>query len=308
MQRHVPDWAAVEAAADRFEADRLSGWPLLRETGRPFGHRREHLPVLHPGSAQHPLAGLLDSLHRCHRGPYVKDFKALWATNFLDDLSAETHDYVFANGVVGKVVLYNMEERQRVKIVDYVGSKQVEQSKIDEELKKQSIQIRLDSFIDEGLVRRVAGVVHDLYAEKGYEYAEVKPEIKPVAGGTKTVNLTFNITEGPKVKIRSIDFIGNQAIHDGTLARKMKENKAPGFLKFITGAGTYKEAKFEDDAEKVVGYYRDQGYVKARVGQPELKILEDSKDGKNRYIELQVPVTEGQRYRVGEFSSRATPW
>jgi outer membrane protein insertion porin family len=232
----------------------------------------------------------------------VKDFKALWATNFLDDLSAETHDYVFANGVVGKVVLYNMEERQRVKIVDYVGSKQVEQSKIDEELKKQSIQIRLDSFIDEGLVRRVAGVVHDLYAEKGYEYAEVKPEIKPVAGGTKTVNLTFNITEGPKVKIRSIDFIGNQAIHDGTLARKMKENKAPGFLKFITGAGTYKEAKFEDDAEKVVGYYRDQGYVKARVGQPELKILEDSKDGKNRYIELQVPVTEGERYRVGEFT------
>src|SRR5204862_1425311 len=57
----------------------------------------------------------------------VKDFKALWGTNFLDDLSAETYDYVFANGVVGKVILYNMEERQRVKIVDYVGSKKVEQ-------------------------------------------------------------------------------------------------------------------------------------------------------------------------------------
>ncbi len=232
----------------------------------------------------------------------VKDFKALWGTNFLDDLSAETYDYVFANGVVGKVILYNMEERQRVKIVDYVGSKKVEQSKIDEELKKQNIQIRLDSFIDEGLVRRVTGVVHDLYAEKGYEYAEVKPEIKPVAGGTKIVNLTFNISEGPKVKIRSIDFIGNKAISDGTLGRKMKENKAPGFLKFITGAGTYKEAKFEDDAEKVVGYYREQGYVKARVGQPELKVLEDSKDGKNRFIELQVPVTEGERYRVNEFN------
>jgi outer membrane protein insertion porin family len=232
----------------------------------------------------------------------VKDFKALWATNFLDDLSAETYDYVFANGVVGKVILYNMEERQRVKIVDYIGSKQVEQSKIDEELKKQNIQIRLDSFIDEGLVRRVSGVVRELYAEKGYEYAEVKPEIKPVSGGTKIVNLTFNITEGPKVKIRSIEFIGNKAISDRTLGRKMKENKAPGFLKFITGAGTYKEAKFEDDAEKVVGYYREQGYVKARVGQPELKILEDSKDGKNRHIELQIPVTEGDRYRVGEFT------
>ena len=142
-----------------------------------------------------------------------RDFKALWGTNFLDDLSAETVDYVFSNGVVGKIVLYNMEERQRVKIVDYVGSKKVEQSKIDEELKKKGIQIRLDSFIDQGLVRRVAGVVRDMYAEKGYEFAEVKSEIKEVQGGPKTVNLTFNITEGPKVKIRSVEFLGNQGDH-----------------------------------------------------------------------------------------------
>jgi len=39
-----------------------------------------------------------------------------------------------------------------------------------------------------------------------------------------------------------------------------------------------------------------------RVGQPELKILEDSKDGKERWVELRIPVTEGPRYRVGEFA------
>ena len=37
---------------------------------------------------------------------------------------------------IGKIVTYNMEERQRVKIVDYVGSKKVETSKIDEKLKE----------------------------------------------------------------------------------------------------------------------------------------------------------------------------
>src|SRR5215204_547399 len=87
----------------------------------------------------------------------LADFKRLWATNFLDDLQVETHDYTFSNGVLGKVILYNMEERQRVKIVDYVGSKQIESSKIDEELKKKNLQIRLDSFIDQGTVRKVAG-------------------------------------------------------------------------------------------------------------------------------------------------------
>jgi outer membrane protein insertion porin family len=230
----------------------------------------------------------------------IADFKRLIATNFLDDLSAETYDYVFSNGVIGKIVLYNMEERQRVKIVDYVGSKQVEQSKIDDELKKKDLRIALDSFIDQGLIRKVAGVVRDMYAEKGYEYAEVKPEVKAVSAATKTVNLTFHITEGPKVRIRAVDFQGNKALADGTLNRKMKENRAPGMLKFITGAGIYKEAKFEEDAQKVVDYYRERGYVKAQVGQPQLRILEDSQNGKSRYVELQIPVTEGPRYKIGE--------
>src|SRR5438477_3662183 len=110
----------------------------------------------------------------------IGDFKRLWATNFLDDLAIDVQDYRFPNGVIGKLIVYDMEERQRVKIVDYVGSKKVEQSKIDEELKKKNLQIHLDSFIDPGLIRRVAGVVRDMYAEKGYEYAEVRSEVKPV--------------------------------------------------------------------------------------------------------------------------------
>ena len=37
-------------------------------------------------------------------------------------------------------------------------------------------------------------------------------------GGPKLVHLTFTIDEGPKVKITQIEFVGNQAISDGTLA------------------------------------------------------------------------------------------
>jgi hypothetical protein len=97
----------------------------------------------------------------------LADFKRLWATNFLDDLAIEVRDVKYANGVVGKVLVYNMEERQRVKIVDYVGTEKVDTSKIEEALKNKSISIRLDSFIDPGLIRRVSGVVHEVYAEKG---------------------------------------------------------------------------------------------------------------------------------------------
>src|SRR3954453_9227688 len=229
----------------------------------------------------------------------LADFKRLWATNFLDDLSIEVRDVKYANGVPGKVLVYNMEERERVKIVDYVGTEKVDTSKIEEALKAKSISIRLDSFIDPGLIRRVSGVVHDVYAEKGYEFVGGKPEIKPIGGGPKLVNVTFHITEGPKVKIRKVDFVGNSALKDSKLERQMKENKA-GMFSFILGNGTYKADKFEEDADKVVAYYRDHGYIEARVGQPELKILEDSKDSKTRFVELRIPVTEGQKYRIGK--------
>ncbi len=230
----------------------------------------------------------------------INDFKRLWATNFLDDLAIEAHDVRYSNGVVGKVLVYNMEERQRVKIVDYVGTMKVDTSKIEDALKEKSISIRLDSFIDPGLIRRVSGVVHDVYAEKGYEFVEVKPEIKPLEGGPKLVNVTFHITEGPKVKIRSVDFVGNSKVKDGKLERQMKDNKTHGMFTFILGTGAYKADKYEEDADKVVSYYRDRGYIEARVGQPELKILEDSKDAKTRWVELRIPVTEGRQFRIGK--------
>src|SRR5712691_11490056 len=242
----------------------------------------------------------------------IDDFHRLWNTKFLDNLFIESSDYKFPNGTIGKIVTYHMEERQRVKIVDYVGSKKIEVSKIDEKLKEANAQIRLDSFIDPGLVRKVEGIVRDMLREKGFQFATVTHEIKDMPGGPKLVHITFNMDEGPKVSILSIDFVGNKAISDGALKRQLKENKERGpfqdflhfptwFLSLIGDKGTYQETKFDEDAEKVVADYRDHGYLRANVGVPELKVLEDSPDKKTRWIDLKIPITEGPRYKVGAF-------
>jgi outer membrane protein insertion porin family len=232
----------------------------------------------------------------------LDDFKRLWNTNFLDDLSIEVLDLPYPNGVIGKHVIFNLEERQRVKIVEYVNtSKVIEQTKIDEQLKEKGAQIRLDTFIDPGLIRRVEGVIREMLSEKGYLGATITHETKEVGGGPKLVNLQFLIDEGPQYKIRDIDFVGNTSMSDGSLKRRMKENKEQWFLSFATGRGTYQETKFEEDADKVIEHYRDNGYIAARVGQPEIKILEDSPDRKTRYVQVRVPVEEGRRYRVGTF-------
>jgi outer membrane protein insertion porin family len=140
-------------------------------------------------------------------------------------------------------------------------------------------------------------------AEKGFTNAEVSHRITPVAGGPKLVNVTFVVGQGPKLKIRDVEFVGNEAFSDGKLQKRIKENKPKNpFYGWISGGGTYKESEFEEDAAKVVEYYQNHGYPQARVGQPDVKTLEDSKDGKSRYIQLRIPVTEGERYKFGNLS------
>jgi outer membrane protein insertion porin family len=232
----------------------------------------------------------------------IADHARLWATDFLSNLSIEATDYTFSNGVIGKLVTYNMEERQRVKIVNYDGTSAIDRADIDEQLRARGIEMRLDAFVDAGTIRRIETVLRSMMAEKGFTESEVSHEVTEIAGGPKLVNVTFRIGDGPKIKIRDIEFVGNVAKADKTLQRKMKNNKTPGLFGFITRGGTYKAGLFEEDADRIQAYYRNEGYVEAQVGQPDIKVLEETTDGKTRWVQLVIPVTEGERFRVGSFA------
>jgi outer membrane protein insertion porin family len=225
------------------------------------------------------------------------DFKRLWATNFLDDLRIEVVDATYPNGAPGKHLIFHMEERPRVKIVDYPNA--IDRSKLDEKMKEAGVTLRLDSFLDQGVVRRVEGILRNLMAEKGHQFAEVSSKTEELPGGPKLVRVIFDVNQGPKVKVREIEFVGNQQVSDRALKRRMKETKEHWFLSWITGRGTYQETKFEEDAEKVEEFYRERGYVQARVGTPEIRTLTDSADKETRWVQLRIPVTEGNRYRIG---------
>ncbi|MEO5822491.1 MAG: BamA/TamA family outer membrane protein, partial [Vicinamibacteraceae bacterium] len=228
-----------------------------------------------------------------------EDFRRLWATGFLDDLKIEATDYTFANGVVGKIVTYHIEERSRIRLVKYDGAGDLEQTKIDEALRDHGAEIKLDAFLDQGVIRRARTVLRDLLAEKGFASAAVTTAIEAIGGGAKLVSLTFNVTRGPKLVIRDVAFIGNRAVPDGDLAKVLKNNRPQGLLSLVTKRGAYNETTYADDAQRVEDYYRDHGYVAARVSQPEVRTLDDSPDGTTRFVQLRIPVSEGRRYRVG---------
>ena len=228
------------------------------------------------------------------------DFRRLWDTGFLDDLSIEVKDNPYSNGVIGKHITFKFEERKRVKIVSFEGSDKLDRTDINKALQETELLIRLDSFLDLTRVRSIEGLLGEMFAANGYEFAKVSHELVDLPGIAKTIQVIFNLEHGPKVQVHKIEFVGNTQIDDGELKGQMKHIRERWFLSWINGRGTYKPALFEEDAEAIQAYYTGQGYIDANVGSPDAEYLEVSEDGESRGMRLRIPVDEGERYRVGE--------
>jgi outer membrane protein insertion porin family len=190
--------------------------------------------------------------------------------------------------------------------VDYVAAEgtktDVDISKIEDTLRERDVHVALDTFVDEATIRRVKGVIREIYSDKGHNDVRIDTALKALPAGPKLVHLTFTIDQGPKYKIDDVVFDGNSAFSDATLRSQMKDNKPKAWWSFFTSGGTYLDAKFADDADKVNEFYLDKGYVRAIIGQPQIETVRDSSDGKTRWIRLRVPVDEGLRYRIGTFT------
>src|SRR5262249_10524951 len=149
------------------------------------------------------------------------DFRRLWETGFLDDLYVDVTD-----GPRGKVVKFVVQERKRIQIVDYRGSKALTVANIEDKLREKEAAIKVDTFYDLGKVRRVESLVKAMLFEKGRRFAEVKHELKPV--GSAGLQLSFTIDDGPNTRVKTIRFAGNAAFSQDQLKGAMKKIKESG--------------------------------------------------------------------------------
>jgi outer membrane protein insertion porin family len=233
------------------------------------------------------------------------DFRRLWDTGFLDDLQVEERD-----GANGKIIIFRVSERKRVQIVDYRGSKALSTTNIEDELKKRDMALKIDTFYDPAKARRVEEVIGEMLNARGRPFGKAKHDAKTIGGAGMQVS--FTIEDGPKAKVKEIAFDGNSVFSDAKLRGQMKKIKESGFfnLSWLGGKTTYTTEKWtgaDDDPRgdqgRLEDFYLNHGYVQARVGQP--RVVYTDKPGSSakkpaKSMKLEIPVTEGAQYRVGE--------
>ncbi len=234
-----------------------------------------------------------------------RDFKAVWATGFFDDVRIEIED-----GKTGKIVIFWVKEKPLVRNIEYKGLKSATTTEVLDKFKEKKVGLGIETPFDPTKIQRAITVLTDLLAEKGRQYAEINYETEDVPPNSKL--LTFVINEGPKVKVKKIDFHGNTLFSDGELRKSMKYIKQTGLISTFTGKATFDRQKLEASLELGVrAKYHEKGYIKVLIQEPKVDVRDVSgisffpipfKPSKGKRVYIDVNIEEGNQYRVGDIN------
>ncbi|MFC2173594.1 outer membrane protein assembly factor, partial [Acidobacteriota bacterium] len=150
-------------------------------------------------------------------------------------------------------------------------------------IQKKIRRVWADGFVDSQRIGDVSMQIRRHLAAAGHLKPEVSCGTDIISEGSKKV--VFKTIPGPRIMAKELVFEGSSEANQQGLRQALRKAKL--------------ETEFFADYKKVQPYlkryYRQAGYLDALGGEPLLEL--DEASSKARLI---VPVTEGQKYRLGE--------
>ena len=208
-----------------------------------------------------------------------KSIRKLWAQGILGDVSVSV-----ARIEGNKIYLdYNLKERPRLSKFRFTGIRKGQ----TEELTKKINLIR-GKVMTDAILNNTRTQVRKFFANKGFMDAKVTITQVPDSSLANSVALRINVDRGEKVRIRDIEFEGNDDFSDRKLKSKLKKTKEKKPYKLLT-SGKFQRQEYEDDKRGLIEYYNAQGYRDAIIVSDTLLRVEDG-------LALRIKVDEGPKY------------
>ena len=204
--------------------------------------------------------------------------KDLFATELFSDVQIRND---------GGNLTIEVKENPVINRIILEGNKRLKSEKILPEIKLAARQIFTRSKVRADVARII-----ELYKRQGRFAASVEP--KMVMLEQNRVDIVFEITEGPKSKVRKINIIGNEAFSDGELRGEMI-TKQTGLTRVFSSGTTYDPDRMAFDQQKLRQFYLTKGYADFRVVSAVAELTPDKKDFILTYV-----VEEGPRYKFGD--------
>lgn len=194
---------------------------------------------------------------------------------------------VHARGTDPAVLTVEVEERPLVRRVSITGLDNVSVREVrDTTGLNTGFPLSPQSILD------AKAFIRSELAREGIPFAEIAETLVPLENNE--VEVVLDVTEGQRVTVAQMAFIGNDRIGDGDLSGAMRV-KSEGFWWFRSGAFDQTDLGV-DIAENLPKLYRSRGYLDFKVLSDTLIV--DPTSGKAR---VEVTVEEGEQYRLGTF-------
>src|SRR4030043_184680 len=235
---------------------------------------------------------LLSSSKRCYttnpKMATLKQVQRLFIALFIfiiaTSLSVHAQELPVVNSIEIQGIKRIEETAIKSKISQKVGEP-ISQAKL-----KEKLTITTGSIADAVLIQDNTNKLRSFYEEEGYWLASIVPVIRKVK--PEEVGLTYQIAEGPKVKIDKIVIEGNKALSTKQIKKVMSTRKWSIFS-FITSSGYYKKDQMDIDLEKIRDLYFNNGYIKVAVGEPKINLTADRKE-----MVITILIAEGSPYNI----------
>jgi outer membrane protein insertion porin family len=209
------------------------------------------------------------------------DLKAVYAMGYFDDVRVEAE-----NVSGGKAIIIKVKEKPTVHSIIISGNTWV----YDTDKIKEEITVRKGSILNTAKVQNDIRRIKELYREKNFY--NVKVTYKVIDREENQADLEYIIEEGKKLRITKIQFVGNKAYSDSKLRGLMSTSEA-NILSWFTSAGDLNQETLNQDVGKLTAFYQNNGYIQAKVGDPQVEFKEDG-------IEITIKIDEGSRFKVGK--------
>ena len=221
------------------------------------------------------------------RSQISKDVKEIYGLGQFKDIRVETRQ-----GSEGMEVVFIVEEIPSLGDVLFYGNKEIEGSDMHEIL-----GFKRGEAFQQHMTTEAKEKIKSLYHEKGFFF--VKVDVISKKSDKNLMDIHIRVREGEKVGIKNIFFSGNKNFSADEL-RDQIETKAETWISFLDESGIYKKDILKLDVFRLEGYYQDNGYLRARVQTPNIKI-----DEKNKEINISISIEEGSKYRVGKITGKS---
>lgn len=186
-------------------------------------------------------------------------------------------------------LIYVFGEQQLLAEVQVVGNSVLS----DQELLGPT-GMRRGSPRDDFLIERAIRDMKELYAKRGYYLAEVSMD--PVQLADNDI-LIFEVIEGPRVRVRQIEFVGNEAFSTNLLYPQIKTRTWFPFFR----RGELDTEMLIQDVASLDKYYKDRGFLDVRVDR-EVEISPNQREAKVVFL-----IEEGVAFTVRSITA-ASPF